>query len=74
MALGGYVPGSSLSGLRSISGPSPALGAATSVLLAMAYLPVTALYLSRALVRNNRGSIMISLVLRVNAGTHALRL
>jgi hypothetical protein len=69
---GVYVPGSSLSGRRSINGPSPAFGAATSVLLAMAYLPVTAPYLSRALVRNNRGSILIVSVLGLNAGTEEM--
>jgi hypothetical protein len=53
-----YIPGSSLSGRRSSNGPSPAFGAATNVLLAIACLPLKALYLGKALARSNRGSIV----------------
>lgn len=56
--LAGDLPGSCRSGLRSINGPSPVLGAATSVLLAIAYLTLEVAYLGRTLVLSNRGSIV----------------
>lgn len=62
-----YGPGNSLSGRRSSNGPSPAFGAATNVLLAIANLPLKALYLDKALARNNRGSIVYVVYLELSA-------